>query len=48
MWRLNFGNGQVESFASKDAAVRAHGALTQYRAFAYVQRYAGDGEWVRI
>jgi hypothetical protein len=48
MWRLNYGNGQVLSCASRAEAIREFNALTQYKAFAYVQKYVGDGEWVRV
>lgn len=48
-YRLNYGNGQVQSFASKAAAFRELAGLTQYKAFAFVERYvASEGEWYRI
>ncbi len=48
-YRLNYGNGQVQSFASKVAAFRELAALTQYREFAFVERYvASESEWYRI
>jgi hypothetical protein len=47
IWRLNYGNGQVNYHPSKAAALTELAGLTQYKAFAFVQRYAGDGEWVR-
>lgn len=49
MYRLNYGNGQVQNFSSKVAAFRELAALTQYKAFAFVERYvASESEWYRI
>jgi hypothetical protein len=47
MWRLNYGNGQVLGCASRSEAIRELAALTQYKTFAFVEKYAGEGEWVR-
>lgn len=49
MYRLNYGNGQVLPCKSKADAFRQLDGLTQYREFAFVERYVpSEGEWFKI
>jgi hypothetical protein len=48
-YRLNYGNGQVLDCKSKAEAFRELNALTQYKAFAFVERYVPlEGDWFKI
>lgn len=48
MYRVNYGNGQVNQHKSLAACRREIAEMDLYKEFAYVQRYMGDGEWVRV
>lgn len=51
MYRVNFGNGQVQAVESKAAGFRYLKMLADGNwgaGGAFVQRYVGDGEWVKV
>ncbi len=46
-YRVNWGNGQVQAVSSKNEGVKMmKGDL--YERFAFVQKYAGFGEWQTV
>jgi hypothetical protein len=50
-YRVNFGNGQVHHVESKAAGFRYLKMLADGNwgsGYAFVQRYAGEGEWVKV
>lgn len=47
-YRVNYGNGQVNYHATAAACWREIDEMDLYKAFAFVQRYVGDGEWARV
>lgn len=47
-WRVNYGNGQVNYHEDRESSFRELASLTQYREFAYIENYAGWGEWKRV
>jgi hypothetical protein len=53
MYRVNYGNGQVNNQKTLAACRREISDMDLYKEFAYVQRYAAGsadspGEWVRV
>jgi hypothetical protein len=48
MYRVNYGNGQVSGKQSLAACKREIAEMDLYKEFASVQRYVGDGMWVRV
>lgn len=48
MYRVNYGNGQVSStFRTHVAALAELRALTEYKAFAFLERYV-DYDWFSV
>ncbi len=48
MYRVNFGNGQVHNVASIAEGRRLIAAQFDGGGSCYIQKYMGDGMWVRI
>lgn len=47
-YRVNYGNGQVNSHKSLADCRREIAGMDLYKEFAFIQRYIGDGEWARV
>ena len=48
MFRINFGNGYVHGLFRSLSECRREFKVCVNDPFGFIQRYVGDGEWVRV